>query len=464
MKHHLLVKQAVKHRQQKQIEKGKGNLHWWQLSLIGIGSIIGAGFFLGTGLSIKTAGPSILFGYLIAGLTTFFVFSALAEMTINDPSPGSFRAYATKAFGHAAGFTSGWMYWLSGVLIMSSEIVALSTFTQFWFSHIPLWIFSIIYAALGFGINLLGVQNFGKIESMFATVKIATLVSFIGFGALFLLGAISPGEMDTAVQTGIGGFFPHGLEGLWAAMIFIFFSFGGIAVVGVTASELDHKRDISKSGIGLIITLVTLYVLSLFFVLWMVDWSEINESESPFVTALSAFRIPYLDSIFNIIIISAAFSTMVGALFSISRVMVSLAKDGDAPSKVKQKNSRDVAVYALLITAIGLAVSILFSYLLPGSMYEYVTTSAGVILILNWGMILASHLKLHPTYQENQGTFKAFGYPYTSYLGLVLILIVLAGALFHAGERIGLFISVGLIVVIFVCYKVFRKSPQDHGA
>lgn len=91
MKNHYLVKQAVQQKKQKQLQKGKSGISWWQLSLIGIGSIIGAGFFLGTSLSIKTAGPAILFGYLIAGVTTYFVFSALAEMTINDPQLGSFR-------------------------------------------------------------------------------------------------------------------------------------------------------------------------------------------------------------------------------------------------------------------------------------------------------------------------------------------------------------------------------------
>jgi L-asparagine transporter-like permease len=459
--HHLL--QAVVHKKEKQMKKGKGHhLHWWQLSLIGIGSIIGAGFFLGTGLSIKIAGPSILIGYLFAGVTVFFVFSALAEMTVNDPETGSFRTYARKAYGHSAGFVSGWMYWLSGILIMSSEIVALSTFTQFWFPHIPLWIFSIVYAALGFGINLLGVKNFGQIESLFATVKISILICFICFGALFLFGVIHPKEISSIHQSGMGSLFPHGVKGLWSAMIFIFFSFGGIEVVGVASSELDNKKDITKAGTGLIITLVSIYILSLFFVLNMVNWTKIDESESPFVTALSSFHIPYLDSIFNIIIISAAFSTMVGALFSISRVMVSLAEDGDAPKSLKEKNSRGVALKALFITAIGLAVSILFSYLLSNTMYEYVTTSAGVILILNWVMILSSHIKLHPTYANHKGTFKVFGYPFTSYIGIAFILLGLSGALLHSKERIGLFISIGMILVIFICYKlIFRTEKKE---
>ncbi|ARI75571.1 amino acid permease [Halobacillus mangrovi] len=458
MKHHHLVKQAVEHKKNKQLKKGKETITWWQLSLIGIGSIIGAGFFLGTGLSIKTAGPSVLIGYLIAGLTTYFVFSALAEMTVNDTEKGSFRAYAKKAFGHSAGFLSGWMYWLSGLLIMSSEIVALSTFTQYWFEAVPLWLFSIIYASLGFGINLLGVKNFGQIESLFAIVKLATLIIFIGFGALILFGVLDLNEASSLQDRGISEWFPNGWKGLWSALIFIFFSFGGIAVVGVASSELKHKKNITKAGTGLILILVTVYLLSLFIVVNMVDWKVIDESESPFVTALSAFHLPYIDSIFNLIIISAAFSTMVGALFSISHVMVSLSEDGDAPQKLKEKNSRGVAVKSLLLTAGGLAVSILFSYLLPDTMYEYVTTAAGVMLILNWGMILASHIKLHPSYKDKH-SFKAFGYPYTSYLGIGLILLAISGALFHENERIGLLVSAVLIALIFGTYKViFRKN------
>lgn len=69
----------------------------------------------------------------------------------------------------------------------------------------------------------------------------------------------------------------------------------------------------------------------------MVDWRILNESESPFVTALSAFHIPYIDSIFNLIIISAAFSTMVGALFSITPVLVALSEDGDASKACMKK-------------------------------------------------------------------------------------------------------------------------------
>ncbi|TGB02468.1 amino acid permease [Halobacillus salinus] len=461
MKNHHLTKQAIEHKKAKQHAKGKEGLMWWQVSLIGIGSIIGAGFFLGTGLSIQLAGPSVLIGYLIAGVTTYFVFSALAEMSVNDPESGSFRAYAKKAFGHSMGFVAGWMYWLSGILIMSSEIVALSTFSQFWFPNVPLWIFSVVFAALGFGINLFGVKNFGKIESLFAVVKLSTLVAFIVFVALFLFGIVSPAESRVMTQTGISEFFPNGVRGLWSAMIFIFFSFGGIAVVGVASAELKNKKDIPKAGTLLLLILVSVYVAGLFFVLYMVDWSVINESESPFVTSLSAFAIPYLDSVFNAVIMSAAFSTMVGALFSITHIMVSLAEDGDAPHKLKRKNERGVALRSLFLTAIGVGVSILFLFLLPDTMYEYVTTSAGVMLILNWAIILVSHLKLQKTYKGNADSFHTFGYPFTSYLGIFLIGVAITGALLRETERIGLFISLGMIVVIFVCYRFVGDGSGD---
>ncbi|GLX70431.1 amino acid permease [Paenibacillus glycanilyticus] len=431
-------------------EKG---LAWWQLSLIGVGSIIGAGFFLGTSLSIRTAGPSVLIGYIIAALATYIVFTSLAEMTIHDPRPGSFRAYARMAFGHSAGFLSGWIYWLAGLLIMSSEIIALSTFTAYWFPNVPHVWFSLAYAVLGFAIIFMGVRNFSQIESGFAVVKIAILVGFILFGALFVLNAI---HLPSGIRPpgNIRPWFPNGATGLWSAMIFVFFSFGGIEVVGVTSSELRRKEDVAKAGVVLIISLGFIYVLSLWMVLRMANWTAIDESASPFVTALSGFNIPYLDSIFNLVIISAAFSTMVGSLFSISRIMVSLANDGDAPRVVQVLNRRGVPTRSLLMTAIALAICMGCAYVLPDTIYEYITTSAGVMLILNWILILASYLKLRPRLTALTVKRRLLTNPYT---GIVLILFALSGALLHQNERIGLGISLALIVIVFVASRFASK-------
>lgn len=352
MKNDHVVKQTVHHKEEENCKQGKSSgLAWWQLSLIGIGSIIGAGFFLGTSLSIETAGPAIIIDYLVAGITAFFVFSALAEMTVRDPATGSFRTYAKKAFGNSMGFISGWMYWSAGVLIMSSEVVALATFTKFWFPHVPLWIFTVIYAIIAFGINLLGVKNFGKIESLFAIIKLSTLIVFIIFGFLLLTHVISPYSVSLNGKNVFHPFTPTGIKGMWSALIFVFFSFGGIEVVGIASSELKNKNEVPKAGIGMLFALGAVYILSIFFVLYMVSWTDIDTSKSPFVTALTVFNIPYIDSIFNVIIISAAFSTMVGALFSVTNILNSIAEDGDAPKLFAERNKKGTPLKSLLLTA-----------------------------------------------------------------------------------------------------------------
>jgi L-asparagine transporter-like permease len=453
-------KQAVKHKKADNLEKGHASgLSWWQLSLIGIGSVIGAGFFLGTGLSIKTAGPAILINYLVAGFTAFLVFSAIAEMTVADPQPGSFRTYAKLAFGNSMGFVSGWVYWIAGIFIMSSEAVALGTFTKFWFPHIPLWIFTAFFVAAAFAINLLGVKNFGKIESLFAIVKLSTLVIFIFFGLLLLFHMISlptSGHLD--VRNVWHPMFPRGTKGMWAALIFVFFSFGGIEVMGVASSELKKKEEITKAGTVMLLSLVAVYLLSIFFVFYFVSWTKINETESPFVTALANFNIPYIDSIFNLIIISAAFSTMVGALFSVTNILISLAEDQDAPKSFARKNQKGTPIRSLLVTGIALTISLIFSFILPGKLYEYITTAAGVMLILNWIIILSTHLKLRKN--KKAKTAGMPGSPYTSYLAIALILLTVSGGFVHATQRMGVLISLGLIVFIFLLSYLLRGKRK----
>src|SRR5690606_20622509 len=96
--------------------KGKGDskLAWWQLSLIGVGCIIGTGYFLGSGIGIRLTGPSIIISFILAGIGTYIVTEALGKMSADDPQKGAFRSYAKNAFGPWAGFSSGWVYWFSG--------------------------------------------------------------------------------------------------------------------------------------------------------------------------------------------------------------------------------------------------------------------------------------------------------------------------------------------------------------
>ncbi|WP_129688962.1 amino acid permease [Gottfriedia acidiceleris] len=455
------IKQAVLDKKRANLEKGKtSKLSWWQLSLIGIGSIIGAGFFLGTGLSIQIAGPAILLNYIIGGFTSFFVFSALAEMTVADPEPGSFRTYAKKAFGNSMGFVSGWMYWLSGVFIISSEAVALGTFAKYWFPNVPLWIFTVFFVIIAFAINLLGVKNFGKIESIFAIIKLSTLVIFILFGVLLITQIITPETNSVKGLNSIHPFLATGMKGMWSALIFVFFSFGGIEIIGIASSELKNREDIPKAGIGMLIALVAVYISSIFFVLMMVPWTKINASKSPFVSALSVFHFPYIDSFFNLIIISAALSTMVGSLFSVTNIMVSLAEDGEAPRRVANRDKRGTALKALFLTGVAVAISLILSFILPGKIYEYITTAAGVMMILNWTTILSSQIKLRKV-RNNNDHFKMFGYPYTSYLGIILILAGVSGGLVHATQRMGVFISLGLILIIFISYFFIFKNRKN---
>jgi L-asparagine transporter-like permease len=462
---HRQAEQVLYHQQNNKSLKGK-QMRWWDLSLIGIGAVIGAGYFLGTALSIQKAGFSVLLIYLLGGFTGFIVISALAEMSIYDPQEGSFRVYARKAFGPSMGFTSGWMYWLAGVLIMSSEVTALSIFSRYWFPDIKLWIFTVIYALLGLCINLLGVKDFGKIESIFGIVKTSALIIFIMIGILYVLGLLHPAAIHSNYHLPVSGaWFQHGFIGTWSAMIFVLFSYGGMEVMGIVSSQLKNHWEIGRAVRVMALSLILIYTMALLFALLMVPLHLINQGESPFVTALSAVGLTFADSLLNLLIISAAFSTMVGALFAVTNVMVSLANDQDAPQILSQRNARGVPLYALSLTAAGLGIAVFLSFLLPQTLYEYLTTAAGVILILNWFIILGSQLKNHITYmahQEKNG-FSLPAFPYSSYAAMAVIIITIAGAMLNANERVGVIISLGFVLLIFIISHIrLSKNRVPH--
>lgn len=94
------------------------------LTMIGIGGVIGAGLFVGSGVVINGIGPASILTYLLAGVLVVLVMRMLGEMSAANPSSGSFADYARRALGGWAGFSVGWLYWYFWVIVVGFEAVA----------------------------------------------------------------------------------------------------------------------------------------------------------------------------------------------------------------------------------------------------------------------------------------------------------------------------------------------------
>ncbi|GGE32338.1 putative transporter YcgH [Pullulanibacillus camelliae] len=434
-----------------------GRLQWWQLSLLGVGCIIGTGYFLGSGLAIMMTGPSVVFVFILAAVGTYIVYDALATMTTQDPQQGSFRAYAKKAYGGWAGFSSGWVYWLSEMLITGSQMTALGIFSRLWFPHVPLWLFAAGYAGLAILVVLVGTKGFDRVENVLAVVKVAAILMFIILAICVLTGVIEENR-DGNLPNTLKAMFPKGSVGLWSAFIYAFYAFGGIEIMGIMAMQLKEKDEAPKAGTMMLILLGTVYVVSMALAVVVAPWQTFNTKESPFVIALNDYHLPFFSDIFNGALIIAGFSTMVASLFSVTTMLVTLARDGDAPHFFAKKAKKEgrVPLRGLGLTLCGMILSVILALLMPGKLYEYLTTAAGLMLLYNWLFILVSAFKLTP--------LTVWGKVKNSF-GILLILLAVSGTLFHSGSRPGFLGSLGFIVIIMgviVIRQRFRASKHAH--
>ncbi len=228
----------------------QGNLKWWQLSLIGVGCTIGTGFFLGSTIGIIITGPSIVFSFILAAIGTYIVYNLLAKMTAKDPHEGSFCYYAKKAYGRWAGFSCGWNYWGSNILIMGSHLTALSSLSRFWFPNAQLWVFATRYAVLAILVVLTGSSGFDKIENLLAVMKTASIVMFIFVAGAALIGWIDGDVNHPGFPKSTEGYFFDGLKGFWASLIYAFYAYGGIEVIGLLAIRLKNKQDFEEGKLS----------------------------------------------------------------------------------------------------------------------------------------------------------------------------------------------------------------------
>ena len=215
--------------------------------------------------------------------------------------------------------------------------------------------------------------------------------------------------------------------------------------------RLKKKEDAPKAGIIMLMVLVVIYVLSLGLAVYMAAHGAFKEKESPFVTALDEYHFAFFPHVFNAAIILAGFSTMTASLFGVTTLLVTLADGGDAPALFakKLKKFKELPLPSLRLATIGLIASIVTALLLPGKIYEYITTAAGILILFNWSFIIISALRILEI---------KIGGKISAIIGIILILAAISGTLMEEGIRMGFFVSLVFVAIIGFVVLIMQKK------
>lgn len=443
------------------MEKGKKGFTRNHLIIMALGNIIGSGIFLGSGSVISIAGPAAVLAYAFGGFIMILEVMFITEMTIINPSPGSFRVHASEVFGRWIGFVNGWMFWFSGVLGMASEVAAAAIFSRLWFPHIPVWIFCIVYAVVMTAINLLDAKGLSKIEGGLASIKVIALALFVLFGILTVSGIVSSGSFKIQpVFSSVESFMPQGFNGVLASMIMVLFSFTGTGIIGLSIAEAENPQKSAPPAIFIItFTVIILYTLSILFIVLLTPWNSVATNESPFVAILQRVGIPFGGSILNAVVLSAALSGLNSSMYSASRMLNSLSRDNQGPKLFLVKNKNGVPIFALGISSVVLMLTAILSYVFPSKVFLILAAASGFTAMVNWLTISITHFfyrRKALLESPEKIKFKAPGYPYTSILAVALIILVFATSPLYPGQVSGLVGSILLFFGLLILYNLLK--------
>lgn len=431
-----------------------------QLIMMGLGSAIGAGLFLGSGVGVQLAGPAVLLSYLVAGALVIIVMNALGEMAAAKPTSGAFSVYAADALGPTAGATVGWLWWVQLVIVIAAEAVGAAGLLATVWPALSVPMSALAFMLFFTAINLLGVKNFGEFEFWFAILKVVAILGFIAIGVALLMGwlpqASSPGGSNF---TGNGGFAPTGLAGIGAALLVVVFAFGGTEIVAVAAAETeDPERSIARAIRTVAWRILVFYIGSLSVIIAVVPWTS-AALRSPFAAVLEAANIPGAATAITLIAVIALLSALNANLYGASRMIFSLAQRREAPALLGWADRRQVPVLAVLASVLFGFVATVLELLFPDRVLPVLLNIVGSTCLLVWTLSLVSQLVLRRRADRAGAVlpFRMALFPWLSVVALVILAMIFALLLSEAQTRMQFLAMVALTLAIASASAIARR-------
>ena len=447
---------------------GLGNsLKQRQLTMMGLGSAIGAGLFLGSGEGIMMAGPAVLISYLVAGTLIILVMWALGEMAAANPNSGAFSVYAEKAMGKVAGATVGWLWWLQLVVVIAAEALGAAQLLFTIWPVLPAWALTLIFMVVFTAVNLTSVKNYGEFEFWFALLKVTAIVLFLIFGIALLLGLVpgapSPGLGNFFTN---GGFAPNGMAGIATALFVVAFAFGGTEIVAVAAAETPNPaRSVTVAVRTVVWRILVFYIGSIFIIAAVLPWTS-KALLSPFAGVLNLAGLEWAGTVITLVAVAALLSALNANLYGASRMIYSLSERAEAPGIFSRTNTRQVPVAAVVISVAFGFVTVVWELLYPDTVLKVLLNLVGSTCLIIWGSALLSQFILRRR-ADKDGTalpLRMRGFPYLSIAGLVLLLAIFAVGFSDPAGRTQLLSTFTLVAVIALLSKLGHRIQGKRSA
>ncbi len=393
-----------------------------QIQMIALGGAIGTGLFLGAGGRLASAGPGLFLVYAICGIFVFLILRALGELVLHRPSSGSFVSYAREFFGEKVAFAAGWMYFLNWAMTGIVDTTAIAHYCHYWkaFHVIPQWTLALIALIVVLSMNLISVKLFGELEFWASLIKVLALVTFLIVGTIFLAGGFKVDGQDTGpgLWSSHGGLLPTGLLPLVLVTSGVVFAYAAIELVGIAAGETANPEKIMPRAINSVVfRIAVFYIGSTILLGLLLPYTAYRDRVSPFVTFFSKAGFSGAGSLMNLVVLTAALSSLNAGLYSTGRILRSMAMNGSGPKFTAPMSKNGVPYGGILLTAgIGL-LGIVLNAVKPSQAFEIVLHIASVGVVVAWGTIVACQLKFYQLVKKGELERPKFRMPFAPYSG-----------------------------------------------
>ena len=449
----------------KQLQRELNNRH---IQLIAIGGAIDTGLFLGSGQTISLTGPSLLFTYMLIGIVLFAFMRALGELLLSNSKFNSFVDIANEYLGPFVGFVIGWTYWVCWIVSSMSDLTAMGQYFAYWYPQVPHWLTVLFIVLLLISFNLLGARLFGELEFWFSIIKVVTIITMVivGLVLIFLSFKTEYGHASFGNLIHHGGMFPHGAAGFLMSFQIAVYSFIGIELIGVTAGETKNpEKTIPKAINNVPIRILLFYIGGLLVIMSVIPWFKVDPDSSPFVKLFTLIGVPFAAGIVNFVVLIAAASATNSGIYSNSRILFGLAKQGLGPKVLTKTNSNGVPYLSMLVSSITLLIAALLNFIFPDAikLFIYVTTLSTVLFLVVWGMIIVSYIayvKKNPE-QHQSSAFKLWGGKIIAYIVLSFFIFIFILLFFSKDTRVAIFISPLWFIFLFFYYKKYKNNAES---